>query len=195
MYLFCAAADEDEDVQRRGFVCLMMNIGPRCKRLLLNGSPAWKIPLLMVVFPIRVDAVHIISDKPSSLKLFPNLWNALKRRIRLRFRYYTGTCVLYRLGILTSSRNTGLLIYSCSLLKNRRDCRNLLPIEVLWDTYELSPDRYHGQTQFRVSRKMVSKSPSNQNCPQRKCKARGTHTAIAFHTSFGNASAPDQEDV
>ena len=194
MYFFCAAA-EDENVQKRGFVCLVMNIGPRCRQFLLDGSSPWKIPQLMVVFPIRVNAVHILSNKPSSLKLFPNLWSALRRRIRLRFRYYTGTYVLYLLGILTSSRNTGLLIYSCSLLKNRRNCRNILPIEVLWDTYQISPDRYHGQSRIRVSRKMVSKSPSNRNGPPWKCKARGTHTAIAFPISFGSASAQDQEDV
>jgi hypothetical protein len=94
MCLFCAAA-EDEDVQKRGIVCLLMNMGPKCSGLFLDGPAAWKIPMLMVVFPVRVDAIHIISDKPSGLKLFPRFWSAMRPRMRVRLRYYTGTYVLY----------------------------------------------------------------------------------------------------
>jgi hypothetical protein len=80
MYLFCTAA-EDEDVQKKGLVCVVMNMGPKCSRLLLDEPSAWKIPLLMRVFPVRVDAIHACSDKPSSLpenfaKIFPHVYSA-----------------------------------------------------------------------------------------------------------------------
>ena len=103
MYLCCTAA-EDEGVQKRGIVCLLMNMGPKCSGLLLNGPTELKLPMLLGVVPVRFDAIHIISDKPSSLRLLPQLWSAIGPRIRMRSRYYTGTYVLHHIGILTFSR-------------------------------------------------------------------------------------------
>ena len=103
MYLFCAAA-EDEDVQKKGVVCVVINMGPQSSGLLLDGPATLKIPLLTGVFPIRVDATHVSTDNSNMpanfVNLFPHVLSAMGPRIRLRSRYYTGTYMLYRLGIL-----------------------------------------------------------------------------------------------
>lgn len=93
MYLFCAAA-EDEDVQKKGIVCVVMTLGPRCRGLLLDVPSAFKIPPLLGVFPVRVDAVHLGSDRSSIpanfAKIFPFVWSAMGVRMRVRSRYYIG---------------------------------------------------------------------------------------------------------
>jgi hypothetical protein len=96
MYIFCTAG-EDVDVQKRGIVCVVMNMGSKCGGLLFEEPLALKIPLLLMVFPVRVDATHICREKPSSsrsahfaklAKLFPS---AMGSRLRVRVRYYSGT--------------------------------------------------------------------------------------------------------
>jgi hypothetical protein len=59
MYLFCAAS-EDENVQKKGIVCVVMttSIGPKSSRVSLDAVSAVKIPLLVGVFPVRVDAAN-----------------------------------------------------------------------------------------------------------------------------------------
>jgi hypothetical protein len=71
IYLFSAAA-EDEDVQKKGIVCVVMTLGPNTSGLLLDGPAALKIPLLVGVFPVRVDAVHISSEKSACPQNFPD---------------------------------------------------------------------------------------------------------------------------
>jgi hypothetical protein len=94
MYLFSAAA-EDEGVQKKGIVCVF-RVGPRCTRILLEDPSALKIALLVGVVPVRLDAIHISSDKSSMpatfARHFPKIYSALSRRIGVRSRYYTGTC-------------------------------------------------------------------------------------------------------
>jgi hypothetical protein len=97
----CSAAAEDEEVQKTGvvFVC---RVGPRCTRILLDDPSAVKIPLLLGVFPFRVDAIHVSSYKSSMPAIFARhfakIYSALSRqsvlgrRIGVRSRYYTGTC-------------------------------------------------------------------------------------------------------
>jgi hypothetical protein len=95
MYLFCAAA-EDENVQKKGIVCVWMNMGPKCIGLVGDKAFALKKALFISVFPVRVDATHICSDKsgmPADFaRIFTQLWSTMSRSIRVRSRYYTGTC-------------------------------------------------------------------------------------------------------
>jgi hypothetical protein len=94
IYLTSAAA-EDEEVQKKGIVWLF-RVGPRCTRILLDNPSAVKIPLLVGVFPVRVDAAHISGDKSSMPEIFARhyakIYSALSRRMGVRSRYYTGTC-------------------------------------------------------------------------------------------------------
>ena len=94
MYLFCTAA-EDEDVQKKGIVCVVMNMGPKTRGLLLDGRAGLKIPLLIGVFPVRVDAMHFSVDNSSMpanfVNIFPHVLSAMSHNIRVRSRYYTGT--------------------------------------------------------------------------------------------------------
>jgi hypothetical protein len=100
LYIFSAAA-EDEDVQKKGIVWVV-RFTPRCGRILLDDPSSWKLPGLIGVFPVRIHAIHISSDKnslPAFLssklcKMFPALWSAIGRRMRVRSRFYTGTCAV-----------------------------------------------------------------------------------------------------
>ena len=106
LYIFSAAA-EDEDVQKKGVVAVL-RLTPRCGRILLDDPSSWKLPKLAAVFPVRIHAFHISSDNdslPATLcQIFPILWSAMGRHIRVRSRYYTGACsVQFGLKILTVS--------------------------------------------------------------------------------------------
>jgi hypothetical protein len=94
LYLFSAAA-EDEEVQKKGLVWVA-RVTPRCGRILLDDPSSLKILQLLRVFPVRMDAIHISSDEnslPAKLcQTFPAIWRAMGRRVRVRSRYYTGTC-------------------------------------------------------------------------------------------------------
>jgi hypothetical protein len=118
MYIFCTAA-EDVDVQKKGFVLVVMNTGPNKRGGLLLEEPfASNILLLLMVLPVRVDATHICSEKPSSsmtahfAKLLPHLWSAMGHRLRVRMRYYSGTYSIFlesRAGCGTCFLNSRLL--------------------------------------------------------------------------------------
>ena len=94
LYLFSAAA-EDEDVQKKGIVWVA-RVTPRCGRILLDDPSSLKIIQLIKVFPVRIDAIHISSDEnslPAKLcQTFPAIWSAMGRHVRVRSRYYQGTC-------------------------------------------------------------------------------------------------------
>jgi hypothetical protein len=94
LYFFSAAA-EDENVQKKGIVCVV-RVSPKCTRILLDDSSSVKVPLLLKVIPVRVDAIHISGDKSSLpakfARLFPQMWDAMSQCIRVRTRYYTGAC-------------------------------------------------------------------------------------------------------
>jgi hypothetical protein len=96
MYLFCAAA-EDEDIQKKGFVSVVMNMGLKNSGILLDKAALLQAPSFVRVLPLRVDALHICNDKSRSIpanfaKLFPHLWNVMATPLRVRLRYYSGTC-------------------------------------------------------------------------------------------------------
>ena len=95
LYIFSAAA-EDEDVQKKGIVWVV-RVTPRCGRIITDDPSSWKIPQLIGVFPVRIHAIHMSSDNnslPANFsQTFPAMWSAVVgRRLRVRARYYTGTC-------------------------------------------------------------------------------------------------------
>ena len=111
MYFYSTAA-KDEDVQKRGIVCVLLNMGPKTSGLLLDGTAILKIPRLLRVLPLRANAVHLCSDRsgkssstPANFgKLFPLFWKSMGPRIQVRLRYYSGMYNVI-LGISTSFRN------------------------------------------------------------------------------------------
>jgi hypothetical protein len=94
MYFFSAAA-EDEELQKKGIVCVI-RVGPACTRILFGDPSAVKVALLIGVIPVRVDAIHVSGDKSSMAekiaRLFPKMHSLLSSSIRVRSRYYSGTC-------------------------------------------------------------------------------------------------------
>jgi hypothetical protein len=82
-------------VQKKGIVGVI-RVGTRCTGIFFGDPSSVKIPLLIGVFPVRVDAIHVSSDKSSMpekfARYFPKMHSLLSRHIRVRSRYYTGTC-------------------------------------------------------------------------------------------------------
>jgi hypothetical protein len=94
LYLSSAAA-EDEEVQKKGIVGVF-RVGPACTRMLFGGPSSLKIPVLVGVLPVRLDAIHFSSEKSSTpatfARHFAKVYSALSHRTGVRSRYYTGTC-------------------------------------------------------------------------------------------------------
>jgi hypothetical protein len=116
MYLVCTAA-EDEDVQKKGLVVVVMNMGPKCTDGVFLLEPSyWKIPMLVAtVFPLHLDAAHCCLEKQKQSvpaktisQLFEQMWSAMMApRIRVRLRLYTGTYTI----ILESRLVSGIRAY------------------------------------------------------------------------------------
>ena len=84
------ALEEDEDIQKRGFVVVSYHIGLRkVDEKILDSFR--NLPILNDALPARFGAAHFCYDAPEFRPIVLFVQNAIARDQRLRFRAHSGT--------------------------------------------------------------------------------------------------------